>query len=201
MEHQVADQTVRIERITSETSITLSLNVNGSGKAEIDTGIGFFDHMLTAFARHSKSDLVVHCVGDLQVDGHHTVEDVGICLGQALAQVSRDKRGMARYGHAVVPMDEALVECALDFSNRPYLGLHQMIFPQAMVGGYDACLTPEFFRAVVSNAGLTLHLRCLAGDNSHHIIEASFKAFARACGAALQRKQGDDDVLSTKGML
>lgn len=201
MEQQAADQAVRIERVTAETNIELLLKVNGSGQADISTGIGFFDHMLTAFARHSQSDLVVRCSGDLHVDGHHTVEDVGICLGQALAQVTKDKRGMARFGHAVVPMDEALVECALDFSNRPYLGLHQMVFPQAMVGDYDACLTPEFFRAVVNNAGLTLHLRCLAGENSHHIIEASFKAFARACAAAWQRKQGSVDVLSTKGML
>jgi imidazoleglycerol-phosphate dehydratase len=201
MERQKADQTARIERVTAETSIELILNVNGSGQADIKTGIGFFDHMLTAFAQHSQSDLIVRCTGDLHVDGHHTVEDVGICLGRALAQVTADKRGMARYGHAVVPMDEALVECALDFSNRSYLGLHQMVFPQTTVGEYDACLTPEFFRAVVNHAGLTLHMRCLAGENSHHIIEASFKAFARACAAAWQRNQGSVAVLSTKGVL
>lgn len=190
-----------IERKTGETQIAVDFNADGTGQAEVSTGIGFFDHMLTAFARHSGSDLRLSCHGDLHVDGHHTVEDVGICLGQALAAAVGDKRGITRFGSSTIPMDEALVECVLDFSGRPFLGLHGMHFPQPMVGQFDASLTVEFFRAVAVSAGLTLHLRCLSGDNSHHMIEACFKAFARACAAALRYDPRVSGVPSTKGVL
>lgn len=190
-----------VERDTSETQIVVELVIDGRGEASVSTGIGFFNHMLTAFAKHSLCDLRVECRGDLEVDGHHTVEDIGICLGRALAEAAGDKRGISRYGAVTVPMDEALVECVLDFSGRPYLGWHGFALPQQTVGTFDTGLAVEFFRAVAMNAGLTLHLRCHAGENSHHIVEACFKAFGRACDASLRRDPRISGIPSTKGSL
>ena len=188
-----------ITRNTKETQITISLSMDGKGNSAIATGIGFFDHMLTALARHSGISLEIRTVGDLHVDAHHTVEDTGIVLGQALAEALGDKSGIARYGSAYIPMDEALSFCALDLSNRPYL-VFQGCFTNAMIGSYDACLTEEFFRAVAVNAGMTLHLNMLYGSNDHHKCEALFKAFAHALKAAI-RENEDGSVLSTTGVL
>lgn len=187
-----------ISRETRETKIQLSLCLEG-GEREIDTGIGFFDHMLNSFAVHGGFGLTVHCRGDLQVDGHHTVEDVGIVLGQALAQALGDKRGIARFGSAYVPMDEALGFCALDCSGRPFL-VSDAPMPQPVCGQYDTCLTVEFMRALAVNGGLTLHLRSLYGDNAHHITEALFKALARALRQAVAMTE-NNEVLSAKGVL
>lgn len=187
-----------IARETRETKIRLLLSLDG-GAREIDTGIGFFDHMLNSFAVHGGFGLTVQCEGDLIVDGHHTVEDVGIVLGQALAQALGDKSGIARFGSAYVPMDEALGFCALDCSGRPFL-VFDAPMPQPMCGQYDTCLTVEFMRALAVNAGLTLHLRSLYGDNAHHITEALFKALARALKEAV-RLTGAGGVLSAKGLL
>lgn len=190
-----------VERRTRETQIALELTVDGTGEAAVSTGIGFFDHCLEALAKHSSCDLRVDCQGDLHVDGHHSVEDVGICLGQALAQACGDKKGIDRFGLAVVPMDEALVEVALDFSGRAGLGWHSFNLPQAMVGDFDVSLSKEFFRALTANAGLTAHVTCRCGENSHHIIEATFKAFARALHQACRRDAQRSDIPSTKGVL
>lgn len=186
-----------IKRKTKETDITVALDLEG-GTRKIDTGIGFFDHMLNSFAVHSGFGLTLTCRGDLAVDGHHTVEDCGIALGQALRQCLGDKAGIARFGQAFVPMDEALGFCALDISGRPYL-VFDAPMPQAMCGQYDACLTVEFMRAFAMNAGVTLHLKSLYGENSHHITEALFKALARALKEAVCETGGE--VLSAKGML
>lgn len=188
-----------ISRRTKETDITIQLSLYGSGQANIATGIGFFDHMLTALTVHSGMDLTISCQGDLEVDGHHTVEDVGIALGQALAQAIGDKRGIGRYGSFYIPMDEALARCVLDFSGRPYL-VFQADFGPQLVGTFDPALTEEFFRAVVYNAGLTAHITLLDGKNDHHKIEAIFKAFAHALQQAAA-KTGHTEALSTKGVL
>ena len=193
-------RTARIERKTAETDITLEINLDGQGEYEIATGIGFFDHMLTHVAKHGKFDLQVAAHGDLQVDQHHTVEDVGIVLGQALRQAVGDKAGMARFGEATAPMDEALVTAVIDFGGRPYLEYGLQV-PTQKVGDFDTELTREFFLAVVNNAGLNLHLRQGAGDNSHHIIEAAFKAFARALDQATRLDPRVSGVPSTKGTL
>lgn len=187
-----------ITRETLETRIALSLCLEG-GARQIDTGIGFFDHMLNSFAVHGGFGLMVKCEGDLVVDGHHTVEDVGIVLGQAFAQALGDKSGIARFGSAYVPMDEALGFCALDCSGRPFL-VYDASMPQPMCGAYDTCLTVEFMRALSVHAGLTLHLRSLYGENAHHITEALFKALARALREAVALT-GDNTALSAKGML
>ena len=192
-------RTATISRNTKETQITVSVTLDGKGTSQIDTGIGFFDHMLTALSRHSGISMNIQCNGDLQVDAHHSVEDTGIVLGQALAEALGDKSGIARYGSAYIPMDEALSFCALDLSNRPYL-VFQGSFTNAMIGSYDACLTEEFFRALAVNAGMTLHLNMLYGANDHHKCEALFKAFAHALKAAV-RENADGSVLSTKGAL
>ena len=184
-------------RETKETQIALYLNLEG-GERRIETGIGFSDHMLNSFAVHSGFGLIVKCTGDLEVDGHHTVEDVGIVLGQAFANILGDRSGIARFGSAYVPMDEALGFCALDISGRPYL-VFDAEMPQAMCGQYDTCLTAEFMRAFAMHAGITLHLKSLYGDNSHHITEALFKALARALREAVQETSGE--VLSAKGVL
>lgn len=184
-------------RETKETQIALYLNLDG-GERKIETGIGFFDHMLNSFAVHSGFGLIIKCTGDLEVDGHHTVEDVGIVLGQAFANILGDRAGIARFGSAYVPMDEALGFCALDISGRPYL-VFDAPMPQAICGQYDACLTVEFMRAFAMNAGVTLHLKSLYGENSHHITEALFKALARALKEAVCETGGE--VLSAKGML
>ena len=190
---------VSLSRQTRETDITVTLNLHGSGQAQIDTGIGFFDHMLTALTVHGGLDLSVRCQGDLAVDGHHTVEDVGIVLGQAIAKAVGDKKGINRYGTFYVPMDEALARAVLDFSGRPYLVFDAAFQPQ-LVGSFDPQLTAEFFRALVYNAGMTAHINLLAGVNDHHKIEAIFKAFAHALKEAVQ-PSGAAGALSTKGLL
>lgn len=187
-----------LNRITSETDISLSLSLDGAGSFTGSSGIGFFDHMLHAFAVHSGFDLALRASGDLQVDCHHTVEDIGIVLGQAFAQALGDKSGLARYGSFYIPMDEALAFCALDISGRPYL-VFDAAFTNQSVGAFDCCMTGEFFRAFAMNAGVTLHLRLLYGENDHHKIEALFKAFAHAAKEAVRRTGGG--VLSSKGVL
>lgn len=186
-----------IARKTKETDISLSLSLDG-GEVVVDTGIGFFDHMLTALAFYAGFGLELRAVGDLHVDGHHTVEDVGIVLGQALAQALGGKKGIVRFGTAFVPMDEALCRVVLDLSNRPFLHFDAEM-PQAVIGGYDACLTEEFMRAFAGNGGVTLHIQALYGSNSHHITEAIFKALGLALKDAV-RIEGAG-VTSTKGIL
>ncbi|MCR4759759.1 MAG: imidazoleglycerol-phosphate dehydratase HisB [Oscillospiraceae bacterium] len=188
-----------VTRDTRETQITVSVKLDGRGESEIATGIGFFDHMLTALSRHSGISMQIRANGDLHVDGHHTVEDTGIVLGQALMQALGDKSGIARYGSAYIPMDEALSFCSLDLSNRPFL-VFRGEFTNQMIGSYDACLTEEFFRALAVNAGITLHLDMCYGKNDHHKCEALFKAFAHALKTAVQ-ENADGTVLSTKGVL
>ena len=184
-------------RETKETQIALYLNLEG-GERKIETGIGFFDHMLGSFAVHGGFGLILKCTGDLEVDGHHTVEDVGIALGQALARILGDRAGIARFGSSYVPMDEALGFCALDISGRPYL-VYDAPMPQPMCGQYDTCLTVEFMRAFATHAGITLHLKSMYGDNAHHITEALYKALARALRQAVTETGGE--VLSAKGGL
>lgn len=188
-----------IERKTKETDISVQVRLDGKGISEIDTGIGFFDHMLTALSKHSGISMNIKCKGDLYVDGHHTVEDTGIVLGQALAQALGDKSGIARYGSAYIPMDEALSFCSLDISNRSFL-VFMGEFTNQMIGGYDACLTEEFFRAFAFNAGITLHLNMLYGTNDHHKCEALFKAVAHALKTAVKPLE-NGETLSTKGTL
>ena len=187
-----------VTRKTKETDITVTLRFDGKGESKISTGIGFFDHMLTAMAKHSGISMNVRAEGDLHVDGHHTVEDTGIVIGQALMQALGDKSGIARYGSAYIPMDEALSFCALDLSNRPFT-VFRGEFSNQMIGDYDACLTEEFFRALAVNAGITLHLDMCYGKNDHHKCEALFKAFAHALKTAVQETDGT--TLSTKGAL
>ena len=190
-----------IERKTAETNIVLRLDLDGSGLADVRTGVGFLDHMLTLLARHGRFDLTVHCKGDTDVDDHHSVEDVGICLGRAFREALGDKRGICRYGDAALPMDEALVLCAVDLSGRGCLGW-DLPFPTEKVGFFDTQLVEEFFTAFVSNAGITAHLRLLAGKNSHHIAEAAFKGAARALRKAVAvDREFEDEVPSTKGTL
>ncbi len=193
-------RTADIARKTGETDIRLSLALDGQGRCDAQCGIGFFEHMLSALCRFGLLDLTLRCEGDLHVDAHHTVEDVGICLGQAIAQALGDKRGIARLGHACAPMDEALALAALDVSGRPYLVLDAQ-FDAPMVGAMDTQLVREFFRAVATHAGLTLHLRVPYGQNDHHKIEALFKAFGRALRDAVAPDPRIDGVLSTKGVL
>lgn len=188
-----------IARKTKETAIKLKLNLDGSGKNEISTGIGFFDHMLTAFAVHGGFDLTLSVKGDLQVDGHHTVEDTGIVLGKAFAEALGDKNGITRYGSFYIPMDESLAFCSLDISGRPYL-IFDDPFGSVMIGGFDAALVNEFLRAFAFNAGITLHAKVLYGSNPHHMAEALFKAVAHALKVAC-KQSGESSVLSTKGSL
>ncbi len=190
-----------ITRATKETDIVITLDLDGSGATTIDTGIGFFDHMLEAFGRHGLYDLEVKAKGDLHVDGHHTVEDCGIVLGQAFARALGDKRGIVRYGDIALPMDEALVMAAVDISGRGAL-YWDMDIPYQMVGAFDSTLAKEFFIAFAANAGITLHVRQLAGENVHHVVEALFKAVARALRAAVATDPRAADALpSTKGAL
>ncbi len=191
-------RTAEIKRKTKETDIEIFVKLDGEGKVSINTGIGFFDHMLTAFGVHSGIDLQVDVTGDLYVDGHHTVEDTGIVLGQAFAKALGDKAGIARYGSAFVPMDEALGFCALDISGRPFL-VFNAEFNDDRIGEYDTCLTEEFFRAFAFNSGITLHIRKEYGKNDHHVAEAIFKAVAHALKEAMEIK--GDKILSTKGVL
>ena len=195
------DRVAFVQRNTSETQIGVRVNLDGSGAATLSTGIGFFDHMLDQIARHGLIDLDIKAVGDLHIDGHHTVEDVGITLGQAFAQAVGDKKGIRRYGHAYVPLDEALSRVVIDFSGRP--GLHMRVpFKSGMVGGFDTQLAFEFFQGFVNHAGVTLHIDNLHGENAHHQAETVFKAFARAVRMALERDPRMGDVIpSTKGSL
>lgn len=186
-----------VERATRETKIAVTLDLDGKERA-IQTGIGFFDHMLNSFALHGNFGLSVFCQGDLQVDCHHSVEDVGIVLGQALAKALGDKRGIERFAHSYVPMDEALATCVMDISGRPFL-VFQADFPQERVGGFDTCMTEEFFRSFAYQSGITLHLQCPYGSNSHHMIEAMFKATGRALSKAVQ--QTGTEIKSAKGVL
>ena len=189
-----------IRRKTKETDISLTLELDGTGIANIDTGIGFFDHMLNSFARHGLFNLDAKVDGDLYVDCHHTIEDTGIVLGQAIAQAVGDKKSMKRYGSFILPMDEALVLCAIDLSGRPYLQFDAR-FTSDRVGAFDTEMVREFFYAVSYSAGMNLHIRQMAGENNHHIIEAMFKAFAKALDIATQEDPRIMDVLSTKGSL
>ena len=190
-----------ISRKTAETDIELRLCLDGSGESDVSTGVGFLDHMLTLFAKHGRFDLTLSCVGDTQVDDHHSVEDIGICLGKALAEALGDKRGICRYGDTVLPMDEALVLTAVDISGRGML-CFDLEVPAQRLGSLDTELVEEFFIALCSNAGLTLHIRKLAGRNSHHIIEGCFKSFARSLRKAVAIDQAfADDLPSTKGVL
>lgn len=190
----------RLERRTSETDIALAVSLDGDGEGEIVTRVGFFDHMLTHVARHGLLHLTVKATGDLHIDDHHTVEDVGIALGQALREAVGDKAGIARYGHALVPMDEALVSCALDWSGRGLL-VQDFAFTSPKIGTFDTELVAEFFRAVAANAGLTLHFEQRRGANAHHIAEAAFKAFGRALDIAKRRDERVQGIPSTKGTL
>ncbi|MBR3327277.1 MAG: imidazoleglycerol-phosphate dehydratase HisB [Atopobiaceae bacterium] len=193
-------RTATVSRKTGETDIVITVDLDGTGKTNIDSGVGFFDHMLTAFGRHSLIDLTVHCRGDTWVDDHHTVEDVGIALGDALRQALGDKRGIRRFADVAVPLDEALVLAAVDISGRGELYWDVEIGPQK-VGTFDTELGEEFFIGFARNAGITLHLRKLCGSNAHHILEATFKACARALRVACENDPRVDGVPSTKGVL
>ncbi|MBW4053811.1 MAG: imidazoleglycerol-phosphate dehydratase HisB [Proteobacteria bacterium] len=189
-----------IERITKETRIKLSLTVDGSGAASICTSVPFLDHMLNLFARHGLFDLNIEASGDIDIDFHHTVEDIGIVLGEAFKQALGEKKGIRRYGQATVPMDETLASVAVDISGRPYLVYHVNL-PKVKIGDFDVELAKEFFQAFANHCGLNLHINVMYGDNVHHIIEACFKAFARALDSASQHDPRVDGVMSTKGVL
>jgi len=195
------DRTAEVSRNTAETRITVRLNLDGTGQSSLHTGIGFFDHMLEQIARHGLIDLEVHADGDLHIDGHHTVEDVGITIGQAFARAVGDKKGIRRYGYAYVPLDEALSRVVIDLSGRPGLVLN-IPFTSGMIGGFDTQLTHEFFQGFVNHAGATLHVDNLRGVNAHHQCETAFKAFARALRAAVERDpRSAGTIPSTKGSL
>lgn len=205
--HRSVDKTISVlprkatlDRQTKETAVKISLTIDGTGESQIDTGIGFFDHMLTLFAKHGLFSLEVKAIGDLNVDGHHTVEDVGIVLGQVLGKAAGDKTGIKRYGQFYIPMDEALVLVVVDFSGRPYLAFEAEL-GQGRIGEFDVEMVEEFLRALAVNAGLTLHVRMLAGKNRHHIVEAIFKALGRALAASLEKDARVQGVPSSKGSL
>lgn len=193
-------RTATVTRTTRETQIILTLDLDGSGKTELDTGIGFFDHMLDGFARHGLFDLEVQCHGDLEVDCHHTIEDVGIALGTALREALGDKTGLVRYGSSLLPMDETLALCAVDLGGRPYF-VYDAAFAAPACGGMDTQMAREFFYAVSYTAAMNLHLKVLYGANDHHKLEALFKAFGRALDAATRTDARIEGVLSTKGTL
>ena len=194
-------RTATITRKTAETDISLELNLDGNGACSVDSGCGFLDHMLTLFAKHGRFNITLRCKGDTYVDDHHTVEDIGIALGQAFAQALGDKRGIIRYGDCTLPMDEALILTAVDISGRSYLA-YDLDIPTQKVGTFDTELVEEFYLAFVRNAGLTLHIRQLAGRNSHHIIEGAFKSVARSLKQAVAiDKEYFDEIPSTKGVL
>ena len=196
-----AERKVSLERNTAETKISLSIDLDGTGKYQVDTGCGFLNHMLELFARHGRFDLTLKCDGDTQVDYHHTTEDIGIALGQAILEALGDKKGIRRYGSFLLPMDETLVMTALDLSGRSYLVMDVDI-PTEKVGDFDTELVEEFWRAFADDAGITLHIRKLAGSNSHHIIEGSFKSVARSLRTAVSiDKEFADEIPSTKGLL
>ena len=194
------DRSAIVERITKETQITVELNLDGQGMTDISTGIGFFDHMLSGFARHGLFDLKVKVNGELDVDCHHTIEDTGIVLGQAIQKALGEKKGIKRYGHFLLPMDETLALCAIDLSGRPYLN-YDASFTTERIGEMDTEMIREFFYAVSYAAGMNLHLKVLYGENDHHKMEALFKAFAKALDQATQTDARIVDVLSTKGTL
>ncbi len=196
----MGSRTATVARNTKETKITVSLNIDGTGKSKINTGIGFFDHMLEGFAKHGLFDLEVNVEGDLNVDGHHTVEDTGIVLGQAIMQAIGDKKGIKRYGNMILPMDESLVLSAIDLCGRPYFVMDAE-FSSPMVGDFDTQLVREFFYAVSYSAMMNIHLRVITGINDHHKIEAMFKAFAKSLDEATTIDPRITDVLSTKGAL
>lgn len=197
----IAPRTAEVSRNTAETKITVKLNLDGTGKSSLSTGIGFFDHMLDQIARHGLIDLDIQAEGDLHIDGHHTVEDVGITFGQAVAKAVGDKKGLRRYGHAYVPLDEALSRVVVDFSGRPGLEMH-VPFKSGMIGTFDSQLAYEFFQGFVNHAFVTLHIDNLRGDNSHHQAETVFKAFARALRMALEVDPRAAGIIpSTKGSL
>ena len=200
MEQNVKCRQAEVTRKTGETDITIRLNLDGTGKTSIQTGIGFFDHMLNSFARHGLFDLEVQAKGDLEVDCHHTIEDTGIVLGQAIRKAVGDKKGIVRYGTCILPMDEALVLCSLDLSGRPYY-VSDAEFPTEKVGEMDTQMVKEFFYAISYSAGMNLHFKILSGSNSHHMIEGMFKAFAKALDMATTQDPRITDVLSTKGSL
>ena len=194
-------RTARIKRDTNETRIELSLNLDGTGKSSVNTGMGFLDHMLTLFAKHGRFDLDLKCEGDTYVDFHHSTEDIGIVLGQAFAEALGDKAGINRYGFMILPMDEALILSAADFSGRSCL-CYDLKIPSEKVGDFDTELTEEFFTAFTRAAGMTLHIRQLDGRNSHHIIEGTFKSVARSLKTAVSSEKGfENDIPSTKGVL
>ncbi|MBN2905698.1 MAG: imidazoleglycerol-phosphate dehydratase HisB [Rhodobacteraceae bacterium] len=194
-------RTATITRKTAETDISVEVNLDGSGAYDMATGVGFFDHMLDQLARHALIDMKIRCAGDTHIDDHHSVEDVGIALGQALAQALGDKRGIRRYGACLLPMDDALVRCALDLSGRPYL-VWNVDMPTAKIGSFDTELVREFFQALSTHGGITLHVDALHGINSHHIAEAAFKAVARALRDAVETDPRKGDAIpSTKGAL
>jgi imidazoleglycerol-phosphate dehydratase len=197
----MTDRTAEVSRNTAETRITVKINLDGTGKSHLATGIGFFDHMLDQIARHGLIDLDIQAVGDLHIDGHHLVEDVGITLGQAFAQAVGDKKGVRRYGHAYVPLDEALSRVVVDLSGRPGLELN-IPFTSGAIGGFDTQLAHEFFQGFVNHAGATLHIDNLKGENAHHQCETVFKAFARALRMAVERDpRAAGTIPSTKGSL
>ena len=194
-------RTAEIKRETAETKISLKLNIDGTGKSDINTGVGFLDHMLTLFAKHGKFDLSISCKGDTDVDFHHTTEDIGIVLGKAFSEALGDKKGISRYGFMILPMDEALILTSVDFSGRAYLG-YDVAIPTEKVGDFDTELVEEFLYGFVRNASCTLHVKQLAGTNSHHIIEGAFKSLARSLRSAAAIEKGfENDMPSTKGVL
>ena len=200
MKKEERSRTAEIKRTTAETDITLNLTIDGTGKSSIHTGVGFLDHMLTLFSVHGGFDLEINASGDLEVDDHHTVEDIGICLGQAFYNGLGDKGGIKRYGVSYVPMDETLARVVVDFSNRPYLHYGVDLADQK-VGTFDTILAKEFLRALALHGGLTLHVDLIHGENAHHIIEAIFKALGRAVHEATTLREGTTAVLSSKGAL
>lgn len=193
-------RSAEISRVTKETDIQMILNLDGEGKSNVSTGIGFFDHMLEGFSKHGFFDLDVKIKGDLEVDGHHTVEDAGIVLGNAIKEAIGDKKGIKRYGYFILPMDDALALCAVDLCGRPYLQF-DCEFPNDMVGNFDTTLVKEFFYAVSYSAAMNIHIKMMSGENTHHMIEAIFKAFAKALDEAVSMDERIKDVLSTKGSL
>lgn len=193
-------RTATIHRKTNETDIEITINLDGTGKGDVSTGIGFFDHMLLSFARHGLFDLTVKVKGDLEVDCHHTIEDTGIVLGMAIDEAVGEKKGIKRYGSCILPMDEALVLTAIDLSGRPYL-VFESQFTSDMVGYFDTQMVKEFFYAISYSAGMNLHIRKITGENDHHIIEGMFKAFAKALDEACMKDSRIKSVLSTKGSL
>lgn len=193
-------RTAEVKRKTKETDIVLILNIDGRGQSEVNTGIGFLDHMLISFAKHGLFDLTVKVQGDLEVDSHHTIEDVGIVLGEAVKSAVGDKKSMKRYGSSILPMDETLILCALDLCARPYF-VFEAGFSTEKIGGFDTEMVKEFFYAISYSAAMNLHIRKISGENSHHIVEAMFKSFARALDEATKIDERITDILTTKGSL